>query len=103
MEFNKQLSKRQALRLGNALDELDTGSVRSAVATLRTVLVEYFGVEDLRTPLVELGWSKWLVDNISSGLDRAFSNDEIKVISEAICAMIELRRVTKLDQRNDTW
>ncbi len=102
METNRHLSKRHALRLGDALDELDSGSVQLAIVTLRTVLVDYFGVEDPRTPLLELGWSQWLVDSISGGLDRVFSEDEIVVISEAICAMIELRRVTRLDHNDDT-
>ncbi|NNN12210.1 MAG: hypothetical protein HKL81_00465 [Acidimicrobiaceae bacterium] len=95
MAPSKRLSKSQAERLGVALDELDTGSTKSALEILRGILAEFFGVEDPKVPLLDVGWPIWLVDAVLTSGMQAYSGDEIKVVSDVICAMIELRDPSK--------
>jgi predicted GH43/DUF377 family glycosyl hydrolase len=101
MAPSKRLSKSQAERLGVALDELDTGSTKSALEILRGILAEFFGVEDPKVSLLDIGWPIWLVDVVLKSGMHAYSDDEIKAVSDVICAMIELRDPSKFVPGNE--
>ncbi len=91
MALRKRLSKNQAERLGVALDEMEDGSIGSGLEILRGILAEFFGVEQLKGRLLEIGWPIGLVDLVLKSGVQGYAEDEINALADVICALIELR------------